>query len=391
MSTNYGSNKPLTASIEDRFIFKIRDRWAELAKAQPVNPWAVCTSSVGRADKEKYERCVQDVKKEHPIAKSDDDERERIKRRVEKLNSGDPDIEDKKREAREERSIAKSIERLIVAAEAISKAADSEEAGGAQGRRGGRLPGRVTGAHWQMWQQYGQLGRQAASTDPGTLISTPGSAVSAEVYGHQTRKYIKQRQQDLQERAKLRQQREEDQAAARKQRAATEAQQQKDREAARGAATKSLLEAIDILKAISLQKKEKMLEGNLGVPREQMPQIRSYHVDSFVKEMKGKGVKVSRGPSKAVGKLKAAQNELSDTGIERQLNTPMKERKKKPIIVSKDNYVLDGHHRWAASHHENPRQKLNQVKVHMPIRKLIDAANKFSKVEHASVDTPFDS
>lgn len=28
------------------------------------NPWAICTSSVGRDDKAKYERCVQDVKKE---------------------------------------------------------------------------------------------------------------------------------------------------------------------------------------------------------------------------------------------------------------------------------------------------------------------------------------
>lgn len=27
------------------------------------NPWAICTKSVGREDKEKYERCVQDIKK----------------------------------------------------------------------------------------------------------------------------------------------------------------------------------------------------------------------------------------------------------------------------------------------------------------------------------------
>lgn len=35
----------------------------------PVNPWAVCTKTVGRDDEEKYERCVQDVKKKHPIRK----------------------------------------------------------------------------------------------------------------------------------------------------------------------------------------------------------------------------------------------------------------------------------------------------------------------------------
>ena len=31
------------------------------------NPWAICTASVGREDKEKYERCVMGVKKEKGI------------------------------------------------------------------------------------------------------------------------------------------------------------------------------------------------------------------------------------------------------------------------------------------------------------------------------------
>jgi hypothetical protein len=32
-------------------------------KEYKVNPWAVCTNSVGREDKKKYERCVKKVKK----------------------------------------------------------------------------------------------------------------------------------------------------------------------------------------------------------------------------------------------------------------------------------------------------------------------------------------
>jgi len=31
------------------------------------NPWAICTASVGREDKEKYEKCVMNVKKEKGI------------------------------------------------------------------------------------------------------------------------------------------------------------------------------------------------------------------------------------------------------------------------------------------------------------------------------------
>jgi hypothetical protein len=32
-------------------------------KSKKYNPWAICTSSVGRKDKKKYEKCVMDVKK----------------------------------------------------------------------------------------------------------------------------------------------------------------------------------------------------------------------------------------------------------------------------------------------------------------------------------------
>jgi hypothetical protein len=32
-------------------------------KSKKYNPWAICTSTVGREDKKKYERCVMDIKK----------------------------------------------------------------------------------------------------------------------------------------------------------------------------------------------------------------------------------------------------------------------------------------------------------------------------------------
>jgi hypothetical protein len=32
--------------------------------AKQNNPWAICTKSVGREDKDKYEKCILDVKKD---------------------------------------------------------------------------------------------------------------------------------------------------------------------------------------------------------------------------------------------------------------------------------------------------------------------------------------
>jgi len=48
---------------------KVKEYEEELDEAAKPNPWAICTKSVGREDKEKYESCVLNVKKEHGIKK----------------------------------------------------------------------------------------------------------------------------------------------------------------------------------------------------------------------------------------------------------------------------------------------------------------------------------
>lgn len=49
----------VTASYKKRA--KRRKKTVQKKEWNP-NPWAVCTESVGRKDKKKYERCVMDVK-----------------------------------------------------------------------------------------------------------------------------------------------------------------------------------------------------------------------------------------------------------------------------------------------------------------------------------------
>lgn len=78
--TSIGDSDPLYATIER----KVKDMAASETKTEveenteitearkkygKVNPWAVCTKSVGRDDKKKYEKCVKGVKKKHEVAK----------------------------------------------------------------------------------------------------------------------------------------------------------------------------------------------------------------------------------------------------------------------------------------------------------------------------------
>ena len=55
--SQYGVNPEADKSMNDGMGI------SENKKKSKYNPWAICTSSVGREDKKKYERCVMDVKK----------------------------------------------------------------------------------------------------------------------------------------------------------------------------------------------------------------------------------------------------------------------------------------------------------------------------------------
>lgn len=54
---------------------------ADEGKKKKPNPWAICTSSVGRENKKKYERCVMDIKKQHKM----DEDLQRLEEYIERL------------------------------------------------------------------------------------------------------------------------------------------------------------------------------------------------------------------------------------------------------------------------------------------------------------------
>lgn len=70
---NLENNTPLTIENEEEGLTEteqaVEDMCEEDKKAVN-NPWAICTSSVGRKDKKKYEACVKDVKKEKGVEES---------------------------------------------------------------------------------------------------------------------------------------------------------------------------------------------------------------------------------------------------------------------------------------------------------------------------------
>jgi hypothetical protein len=83
---------------------------------------------------------------------------------------------------------------------------------------------------------------------------------------------------------------------------------------------------------------------SLNIARGHMPQIEYKNQADFVGFLKNKGYKVEK---KRINpkKLRASQKNFNQEKIVGLMGKDLD----KPIFVSKDNYVLDGHHRWLAA------------------------------------------
>lgn len=188
-------------------------------------------------------------------------------------------------------------------------------------------------------------------------------------------------------------------------------------------------------KKIDLCKISDLCRGNLGVPRILMPVIEDNQLGEFMRLLKagklttdakklkdygydvnakghrpsnhpiitsgeflnsGDGrsdvVKAKANQSISIQKLNATQNQIEKTHTEGMVDSAENPQIKwnpwnAPILVSNDNYVLDGHHRWAASlmyhlkYKDTPgykQVKMNGTVIDLDVRTLLAVANAYT-------------
>ena len=159
--------------------------------------------------------------------------------------------------------------------------------------------------------------------------------------------------------------------------------------------------------------------GNKEIPRDEMPQLKTKAVpgtpawkkaeelakqkgikpedvevnaeNAFLEYLGKQGVSVTRGQNMPATQMKATQNQLNADKVAGMAwalysNPDTKDPKhplRQPLIVNKDGYVLDGHHRWAAlatydvMRGEKDPTDVPVIVVDMDIEDLVDASNKF--------------
>lgn len=128
-------------------------------------------------------------------------------------------------------------------------------------------------------------------------------------------------------------------------------------------------------------------DDTLGVERKHMPQVHRDHYPELIKYLEDHGNKFSHGEMHAK-ELKATQKEFSDKGVRKMMKTggrPSDSAGKapKPLIVSSDNYILDGHHRWLAAWNQD--DVVPVMKGTLPIKKLFQLVNDFEHTTYKDI------
>lgn len=122
---------------------------------------------------------------------------------------------------------------------------------------------------------------------------------------------------------------------------------------------------------------------SLGIPRYKMPQIRPEHREKFLNLFRFSNIKIDQRKIK-LSKLKYTQRELNKNNVINKIND-IKIGKVVPLIVSKDNYVLDGHHSFHAACLMNKNATYPCIKISLNIEDLITAANTFPEIEYEEI------
>jgi hypothetical protein len=112
----------------------------------------------------------------------------------------------------------------------------------------------------------------------------------------------------------------------------------------------------------------------LGLSRAEMPQIKSGDMDEFLQYARDHGVDVDRTTMR-VGDLAPTQNEYNPEHAAQLTDAALR----KPLVVSQDGHVLDGHNRWARLHEIDPDAKIDVNRVNLPTMSALGLMHSFPK------------
>ena len=121
------------------------------------------------------------------------------------------------------------------------------------------------------------------------------------------------------------------------------------------------------------------IKNSLGYNREQLPQLRSHYKDAFLDKLKSDGAEIHYymiNPNE----LQPSQKEINFQKIRTMTEEVALENN---VVVSKDLFIIDGHHRWY--YHRKNNKSVPVMQIDLPFTKLIEELKGFDKTEFSDV------
>ena len=118
--------------------------------------------------------------------------------------------------------------------------------------------------------------------------------------------------------------------------------------------------------------------GTIGIPRADMPQIKSEHRGALLQFLQARGIdnKTKDVPSAS---LKPTQAEFSIKKAARW--SEVRDGSDRSVLISSDGHVLDGHHQWMAAVSAN--EPVQAIVLDAPIRELLANVFQFPSVQQS--------
>ena len=118
------------------------------------------------------------------------------------------------------------------------------------------------------------------------------------------------------------------------------------------------------------------LPASMGFERKDLPQIRSFHQEEFKDWVRAQGIAVTN-ENVPVASLTPAQRHYNQTEVSKLTSVDLY----KPLMISSDNVLLDGHHRWVRQMQDDPAQSVPVVRIGQTATEALATMRAFPKVE----------
>lgn len=124
-------------------------------------------------------------------------------------------------------------------------------------------------------------------------------------------------------------------------------------------------------------------KSGLHIDRKNMPQVASKDMPDLLKFIKSEGAEVKETKIKTSA-LQPSQGNMNLDKVSTLMHDETSNLAKH-VLISNDNYLIDGHHRWLALLNKDKNSLINAYKVNLNVQDLISLVKRFPKVFYKTI------